>query len=231
MARTFDNNTANYMSRASVNLGLNGLTECSYAYWVKFTASTGVNQRLLDRESGGSGGTPFRSQMIDISSTIACSVANSGGTQTPDWEAAKPANGVWTRVLFTFKRNAITSADGIIYYNGVSQTITTFTAGGYAAGFTLGESAGNFFYGLRVITNALPLNAAFSWVCVWNRQLTPQEAYNDFLHPLHVTSGLVHRVQIAPDTDGSGNGNDMTVNGTLVASQGAREELVAWMKA
>lgn len=80
MTRLFDNNAANYMSRASVNLGLNGLTECSYAYWIKFTDSTGDNQRILDREAGGVANTPFRTQLNFATSAIICNITNSGAS-------------------------------------------------------------------------------------------------------------------------------------------------------
>lgn len=231
MGRTFDNNTANYMSRASVNLGLNGLTECSVAAWVNITAATADNQRIVDKQfSTGTAGCPLRMQYTQATGELSASV-NNGAGQSPDWSCTwTPGFGVWTRVLFAYKRNAITSADGSLYFNGASQTISTFAANGYAAGFTLAEDSNNLFYGLRVITNLLPLNASLSWVCIWNRKLTPHEVYQDFQHPLNVTSGLIHRVQLSPDTDGSGSGNNMTVTGTLAAIQGPREENVCWMR-
>lgn len=229
MGRTFNNNTANYMSRASANFGLNGLTECSIAAWVNIAAATVDNQRVADKQfSTGTSGCPFRMQYTHATGEVSISV-NNGAGQSPDWSCSwTPGFGVWTRVLFAYKRNAISVADGAVYLNGASCPISTFSANGYAAGFTIAEDSNNYFLGLRVITNLLPLNGSLGWLCVWNRQLTAQEAALDFQHPLNVTSGLVHRVQLNPDTDSSGNGNDMSVIGTIGTLRGPREEVIAW---
>lgn len=216
MARNFDNNVANYMSRSGVNLGLNGLTECSLGVWVRITAGTLDNQRFVDKQfSTGTSGCPFRIQYVQASGELAASV-NNGAGQSPDWACSwTPGFGAWTRVLFTYKRSAITSADALLYLNGVSQTISTFSANGYAAGFTIAEDSNNLFYGLRVLTNLLPLNGALDWVCIWNRQLTAQEALLDYTNPRNVTSGLVSRVRLGGTDADEAYGGTMTVNGTL----------------
>lgn len=218
MSRVFDNNVSNYMSRSSVNFGLNGLTECSIGLWVKLTASTADNQRFVDKKhSVSTSGCPFRLQYVEATGEVTASV-NNGAGQSPDWACTwTPGYGVWGRMLFTFKRNAITTADGILYLNGIAQSTSTFTANGYAAGFTIAEDSNDLFYGLRVVTNLLPLYGSLAWVCIWNRQLTAQEALIDYTNPRNVKSGLLSIVELSPDTDQGAIGGSMTVNGTLQA--------------
>ncbi len=221
MARLFNNNTANYMSRSGVNFGLNGLTECSLAVWVKLTAATADNQRFTDKQySTATAGCPFRMQYLQGTGELAASV-NNGAGQSPDWTCSwTPGFGTWTRALFTYKRNAITSADGLLYLNGVAQTISTFTANGYAAGFTIAEDSNNYFLGLRVLTNLLPLNGALDWSCIWNRQLTAQEALLDYTNPRNVTNGLISRVRLGGTDPDDAFGGSMTMNGTLLDVSG-----------
>lgn len=228
MGRTFANNTANYLSRASCILGLNGLTACSVGFWLRLTATTGANQRIVDHESGGQAGAPFRLQ-YNNTGTLAFALCNSGATMTPDWTVTAPAFGAWTRVLFTYQASAFDQTDATIYYNAASQTIAGFAASGYAAGFTLLDSSGNLFYGLRTVLNTLPLNGDLSWMTVWNRKLTVQEANLDWQHPKNVLSGLLQRVQLCPDTDDSAAGLNMTLNGTVNCLQGPREETTMWI--
>jgi hypothetical protein len=122
----FNGDAANYMSRASIDFGLNGLTECSYAISLNLSGSTGSTQRLLSKQFGARG---CRDAIL---------------SQAPDWIVNLPAYETWTRVLFTFKRNAIDQTDGIVYFNGVSQTIVSFVAAGYASNFTVLEESNNF---------------------------------------------------------------------------------------
>lgn len=212
--RIWDGTNANYLSRASLDFGLNGLTECSYAFWLRMLGSTGTSQRLIDKQNGAVTGAPFRAQYLDSSSELTCSVHN-GITQSPDWSVKAPTFRWWVRVLFTFKRNAITSADGLIYYNGVSQTISTFQANSYASGFTLGEASDNFYVGVRAVTFALPAWCEFAWVTVWNRQLTADEAVLDYGHPRAVMAGMVSGVEINPETDHAAAGGSFSITGTL----------------
>ena len=148
---------------------------------------------------------------------IAYGLNNTALSQAPDWIVNLPAYETWTRVLFTFKRNAIDQTDGIVYFNGVSQTIVSFVAAGYASNFTVLEESNNFYLGIRAVTLVNPVLGRMGWFTVWNRQLSAGEAASDAASPLAVTSGLVSRVHLCPDTDDV-LGGSMTVNGSLACA-------------
>ena len=231
MARTFNDSASNYMSRGSVNLGLNGVTEFSMAYWISLTAVNATLPQRVCQKQIADGWSTVTSYFNTNTAVPTFSPENQTLAQSPTWDLTEGITvGTWTRVLFTWKRNAIAASDGVIYKNG-SPVPSTYTANGYTAALVLEETSNNLHYGIRPVSLTQPLNASLSWVCIWNRQLTSQEAYDDFRHPLNVTSGLVHRVQLSPDTDGSGNGNDMSVTGTLATLSGPREETLAWSRA
>lgn len=214
MSRLFDNNTANYMSLSAVTLGLNGLTELSCAYWLNL-ASTASTQYVVSKQlTANDGWASVQSRFNNPASTLRFEIDNFTLTQSPLWEITAPATGAWHRILFTWKRNAITSADGLIYVDGVSTSVS-FTAGGYGAAFTLEEDSNGLYYGKRPIALTSPLNGSLAWVTVWNRQLTATEALVDYNDPRSVTAGRLHCVECNSDTDLSGYGNDMTVTGTL----------------
>lgn len=218
MARLFDNNTANYMSRASVDLGLNGLTACSYACWVKITASDPTNeQRIFQKEINGlDGWNSLKCSLVVNTTKIGFEVNNQSLTQYPHWDVSSGlSTGVWTRALFTWGRTAgAASTDAAVYINGQA-VATTFTANGYTNTFTIQENSSNLYYGIRAITLTQPYNGALAWVCVWNRQLTAQEALIDYTNPRNVTSGLISRVPIGDSDKDEALGGSMTINGTL----------------
>lgn len=215
MARLFDNNAANYMSRGSVNLGLNGATECSLGVWLNLT-STATSQRIIDKQLDATNpGCPFRIAYTTGTNVLSFLVNNLAAVKSAQWDITAPSTGVWTRVLFAWKRNALTSADGVTYYNGVAQSVTTFTPATYDATFALQEATNNYYVGIRPITLANPLNAALDWVCVWNRQLTAQEALLDYTNPRNVTNGLISRVRLGDTDPDEAYGGNMTVTGTL----------------
>ena len=218
MARLFDHNVANYMSRSSVNLGLNGLTECSVAYWLKLTAvDATLNQRIVQKQIAD-GWSSFQASLETNSSRPRFSFENQTSGDYPTWIAdAGIGTGVWARVLCTWKRNAITVADGLIYVNGVSVALTLDAGSVYTAGTTIEETSNNLYYGIRPVTLTSPLDGALAWVNVWNRQLTAAEALADYASPGAVTSGLVSRVQVNPDTDAI-LGGSMAVTGTLASA-------------
>lgn len=215
MARLFDNNAANYMSRSSVNLGLNGATECSIAFWINVTAvDTTLEQRIAFKQIADGWNTI--STRIGVNTTqLIFGVESQSLGQYPTWQlSAGIGTGVWTRMLWTWKRNAITSADAVAYVNG-QPVATTFVANGYAAGFVMEEASNNLMYGIRPVTLTSPLNAALDWVCIWNRQLTAQEALLDYTNPRNVTNGLLSIVECDPNRDQGVLGGSMTINGTL----------------
>lgn len=213
------------MKRASCNLGLNGLTEFSFAIWVKIFGDTGTTQRLMAKEVLAAGAAaPSRLNWDPGEMTIGAQ--NQTAVQTPDWVFNTPGFNSATRILFTFKRNAITSADGIMYYNGVVQPLMRFTANGYTGAFTLQEDSNNLYYGIRQNTLINPVNGIMAWPTWWNRQLTPAEVATDYADPLAVTSGRVSCVQFCPDDDLS-LGGSMVVNGSLACAQLPPDILVA----
>lgn len=218
MARVFDSNVANYMSRGSVNLGLNGLTAYSLAFWVKPTNTPGADEGLVVKESSGGWWTIFSQMTVAApAGRITFAVENDSLVEFPQWTtSAALAVGVWTRVLFTLQVSAGGASDGIIYVNG--QAVSTTFAGTYTASFTLDELSNTLFYGQ--FSGANPLDAALAWVCIWNRQLTAQEALLDYSNPRNVKSGLLSIVELSPDVDQGSIGGSMTVNGTLAPTGG-----------
>jgi hypothetical protein len=220
MALLYDNNVANYLKRAAMNQGLNGLTEFSLAFSLNLAASTGTTQRIIARDAEGVNGRPYRVNWDDPGG-IDFAIANTGATQSPDWLATTlPSYSVWTRVLFTFKRNNIDATDGIVYYNGTSQS-TTFTATGYASTFALVDGSANYYLGIRPITFINPCNGLMDWPTIWTRKLTQAEATADALDPTAVRTNMVSQVQ---SMNGSNNdrvfGGSMTINGSLAYASG-----------
>ena len=215
MSRLFNNNAANYMSRGSVNLGLDGLTECSFACWVNISSTQAFNQRVVSKENS-TGWNTILTAIASGTTALVCAVENFSLSQSPSWQlSAGIGTGVWVRMLFTWKRNAITAADGVIYINGVAQS-TSYTAGGYTGAFVIAENTSELTYGVQANTHGVPLSGSLAWVCVWNRQLSSTEALVDYNDARSVSEGRLHCVECSYDTDISGYGNDMTVNGTLV---------------
>lgn len=215
MARIFDSNAANYMSRASVNFGLNGATAFSIAAWVKLTAvNPSVGQVLASKNSAS--GVTWYFVIKPASSTITVGMQSVALGQIPEWTTTSGiGTGVWTRALFAFQRSAGTSADAVLYLNGVAAS-TSFAAGGYTSAFTIEENSNTLMYGQDLGGGGL-LDAALAWMTIWSRQLTAADALKDYANPGAVRSGLVHSVMIGAgnDNDLSGNALDMSVTGTL----------------
>jgi hypothetical protein len=218
MARLFNNNVANYMSRTSVNLGLNGLTECSYAVWFKISSTPASIDCLVWKDTSVASTETFLMRVLTTGAVLFEISSHVTPTIFPAWETSvAPSLNVWHRALFTWKRNAINSTDGIIYLDGVS-VATTFTANGYVGTFTLGEESDTYYMGIREGTSE-PYDGALAWVTVWNRQLTAQEAVTDAANPLGVLSGRVSQVELCPDSE-LVFGGSMTVNGTVPCTDG-----------
>lgn len=217
MARTFNGNSANFMSRASVNLGLNGASAYSHAVWVRRAAVTATTTIPMVKRYGAGSNSYVMTLTGASFDQVFCAPNDAVLGQNPQWLTTTSVPlGVWTRVLFTFQRNAATSADGIVYFNGVAQG-TTFTANGYAGTFTISEDTNLYYIGIAEDGAFGPVNGDLAWATVWNRALTAQEALLDLVNPWAVRNGVIHRVGIGPglDNDDSGFGNHMTVTGTL----------------
>ena len=151
MARNFDNNAANYMSRASVNFGLNGATACSWAYWVKITATSASSQRILAKEINGQNGwATIFSGLTPTDTVLTLELDNFTANTYAYWSTTSGiGTGVWTRALFTWARTSAAAAtDAVIYINGQSVAITQQTGTGYTNTFTLQENSSNLYYGL-----------------------------------------------------------------------------------
>lgn len=215
MARAFDGSTSNYLSR-TVDFSLNGATECSFAAWVKAgTADATLYPYVMAKAKNG--WTPVAINYSANTRKVNFSVENETLTQNPAWEtSADIADTIWTRLLFTWKRNAIDATDGIIYVDGVPVS-ASYTANGYTGSFTIEDQSDTYEIGRRPLNPgwATSLTGSIAWVCVWNRQLTAQEALIDYTNPRNVKNGLVSIVELAPDADQGAIGGSMTVNGTL----------------
>lgn len=220
MARLFDNNIANYMRRQAVTLGVGGLTEASFAFWINITGTTGVYQPCIVKHIGaGSDWGTIYAGFPAGTTDMTLSVQNRTAVIWPQWTITSglPLT-TWVRCMLAWKRTAAAVAgDGIFYANGIVQP-TTFTANGYVNTFTPGEDSNNYYFGQNDLLGQA-INASLEWVTVWNRQLTGQEAIADYLNPLAVTAGRLSSVQICPDFDRT-LGGGMTVIGSLACMAG-----------
>lgn len=219
MARLFDNNAANYMTRSGVNLGLNGLTACSFAFWLNVSSTPGAEMAIL-RKVGTSGWGTIWANLRWPTDTgkVGFAVENSTLTQAPMWVSPNAAPvGTWTRYLFAWQRNAGDATDGKMYVNGQEVT-PTFITGGYTTSFVMDEVSDLLRFG-GMPEWPMTLDAALAWVCIWNRQLTSGEAATDASDPTAVTSGRLSLVSLCPDLDRT-LGGEMTVNGTLACEPG-----------
>ena len=217
MGRLFTNSVSDYLGRASTNLGLNGLTEMSVAFWMRMDSQVGGDKTLIDKEfTGGISGVPFRVIFIDSGNFLRVQLINNTLVQTPLWEVgfAQFAS-FWNRYLFTWKRNAITIADGILYVNGQVASGLSFAASGYSGAFTLEEDTNNLYYGIRAGSLTLPMHGAMESVNIWNRQLTAAEAYQDYLRPNAVIPGLVSGVHLDQLSDYSSGGGTLSITGAV----------------
>jgi hypothetical protein len=213
MARLFDHNNANYLDRTSVNLGLNGLTEMSCAAWLKVTAvDAAINLRLVSKEIAAVGQQTFDVFLGIDSSNVVVRLENNDLVETPLWASTTGCGlGIWTRVLWTWKRNTIDVNDLLLYYNAVSQPKTF--SGTYTSSFVLKENSESLVYGNSAALDR-PLDGALEWVTVWNRQLTPVEVEADYLNQKAVPSGMISQVQLCPDAERI-FGGAMTIHGTV----------------
>lgn len=229
MARVFDNNVANYMSRTATDLGLNGLTEISLAFWISLPSQPAAVDYIFYKLTNAVG--PWQTIFANITAAttrIYFEIGNESLGQFPSWRlTANLPLVAWARVLFTWKRNAINSTDGIIYVNGIS-TALGHTANGYTASFTLVENSNNLYYGIKHDLT-LALNGTLAWVTVWNRQLTPLEAIQDAADPRNVPSGMVHQVELCSDSDVTSFGNHMSIVGALACVDGPIRPLATVM--
>jgi hypothetical protein len=230
MARQLNLNAANYLSHDNVNLGMNGATEGSWAMWLKTDAAAAAVRLIFTKRQRN---TPTDDGTLgfyaDASLTKVKAFMESGDfAQQPVWDSPALTVGVWTRVLFTFKRNLITTADGLFYFNGVLQTTDSFQANGYAAGFTMGENTNSLLIGVgESLTN--PWSGSLDWLSIWNRQLTAQEARLDFVNPRNVRSGLLSSIRLGGvDQDQGAIGGNMTVNGSCPEVDGPQFSGINW---
>lgn len=215
MGRLFDHNASNYMNRGSMNLGLNGDTNCSFAVWINLTAvDVSLEQRVVQKEISD-GWSSIRMTFSTNTSRIIWGVESQTGAA---WPSIILDNGIgtgsWRRVMCVWNRNLGTQADFLSYVDGevVSHALT---ANGYTASFTIEETSNNYYFGIRPVTLASPLDAKLAWVCVWNRALSIQEVKQDYWNPRNVTNGLISRVPIGGSDVDEAFGGNMTVTGTL----------------
>jgi len=218
MARDFDHNNANYLERTSTNLGMNGLTELSIAAWINIdNVDAALNTRVCCKGVAASALQTVEMELIQNTTTV--QVIMESGTDTPNWTTnAGIGLDTWTRILFTWKRNAIDATDGIWYVNG-SSVAATF-AGTYTAGFTLTEDSNIYTIGNAESHNR-PFDGLIAYVTIWNRQLTAAEALADAIDPLAVQSGMISCVPLCPDGDIKFGGS-MTITGTVPCIAGPK---------
>jgi len=211
MSRLFDNNVSNYMSRSSVNFGLNGAVALSVAMWIRFTAVSGT--QFVAAKEIVSGWNTFS---VNCSAgAFQFEIVNNAALDYANWNFTAPTDGLWHRYLFAW---AVTGSaditDATVHLDGV-ETSTTFGSSGYTSGFTLEEATSNYLLGLHPVNLLSPLNGALAWVCVWNRKLSALEAQLDYTNPQNNPVGKLSQVEVNPDTDQGAIGGSMTVNGTL----------------
>jgi hypothetical protein len=216
MARLFNGVSGGHMA-ASGSLGLNGLTEMSAAVWLRPNSSDQINLCfVICKQLGAISGNATLQLDFNASCAVRLRLRNVALNQVITWTADTPLTwGTWTRILFTYKRNALNVTDGIWYFNGNPVTSTLVIAGSYTGAFVLEEDSNNWYYGLRPVTLDSKLLGALAHVTIWNRQLTPTEANADFYNHLAISQGLVHRVPLCDDRDYGSAALNMSVVGTV----------------
>lgn len=212
--RIFPNSISNYLSRSSVNFGLNGKTTFSMAAWFWVN---GLQQQNIIVKRLGAGTDDTFGMYLNATNALNCVVQNVTLGQNPNWNSdlTSVVLGVrsWIRALFTLSVSAGTVADGKIYINGAS--VPVGLNGTYTSAFTMEEDSNNYVIGLSEDLGSAPMNGQIAWANAWDRKLTDPEAAQDYQRPNSVLSGLVTGCELNPDTDYSNLGGSMTLTGTL----------------
>ncbi len=141
-ALSFDGVNDNVRVLDDVSLHVQELT---IEAWVKIgTGRQIIVKKLLD--------TSWGSYILRIDDTNKLEFTvqrkiNQTNAITPVWKTVNTlTSNVWYHLMATFKKQNYDSTDGKIYINGTEQT-TTFTANGYASGFTIEYSPGTLYIG------------------------------------------------------------------------------------
>lgn len=213
MGRSFDGNSANYMATGSMTLGLNNLTEVSVAAWILLTTIAGGSPTHWIAKAA-TGYNTLVGRVVASTTRLSMDIENLTLSQFPSWSLT---NGIrlneWMRFLFAWKRNAINSTDAVLYLNGIAQD-ASFTASGYSAAFVLNEENHILYYG-RYGGGVNGFVGGLAAVNIWNRQLTAQEAQDDFLNPMNVRGGIVCNANENLDVDQSVTAKHSTVTGAV----------------
>ncbi|MCF7836107.1 hypothetical protein K9N08_00405, partial [Candidatus Gracilibacteria bacterium] len=160
-----------YVSAASVDLGLNGTSEMSISGWFYIDTITPA-QRLVQKQIVD--GWSSISLMIYAGGSVSLSAQNSSLSQYPTWATSSAITTGWHHIIGTFDKNNIDSSDGKIYIDGVDQS-TTFSALGYTSSFTIQESSNNLLFGARPVTLTYPFDGKMDDVAIYNRALSATE--------------------------------------------------------
>ena len=122
-------------------------------------------------------------------------------TTNGSWDIAVPSTGAWINLIFTMAGSADTD-NPIVYYDGVSQTVTESTtpSGSYDS------SSAALLIGNRA-ENDRAMDGALAEIGRWNRVLTAGEIATlaKGFSPLFITNGLIQYIPLigknSPETD------------------------------
>jgi len=131
-------------------------TELTVEAWVYFPSNSSGLQLLIRKWIDSEGG--WMSYVLGKAedNKIYGGVSNQALSQFPGWTTTQTITALgiedtWVHVAFTWKKNAITAADGQIFVNGSSVT-TTFQPADYSAAFTIGYGNYSLFFARKADT-------------------------------------------------------------------------------
>jgi len=196
---------------------LDGTTEFTAMFHSNNNISSGGNQSILGRSSGGDNlgvlvrNTPqiFLSLNYDL-----------GGTAYIKTSGLSSVDNNWYHYAWTWNSGISPQLLGgsNFYQNGLSVSLIDHQAGAFP--FTnFQNTAGNFLFGKRA-GNTDTWNGQIAYLRIYDRALSQEEIQESIKNPEAIVNGLVGYWPLwtTAAKDLSGNGNDGTIVGTVTAS-------------
>lgn len=223
MARTFGGVSTDEVT-FSTYAAMNGLTAMTFSAWVyRLGDSASGNGRILDKLNGATSGW----QVYEDVSGNFYDIANSQYATAGTWEMARPTANAWHHLGIVYDGSAAANVP-VMYSDGVSQTVTTFTQS--AGAFTADSAA--ICIGNRSSDQLRVFNGKICEIAVWNVLLTATEikALALGVSPLRIRPANrvffppVYGVQ-SPEPNFAISGSTGTVTGTVRANHAPVERL------
>jgi hypothetical protein len=175
-AVTFSAASSRYLNNSSANLGVNGGTELTACAWIDMT-NLSSTQFVVSKVSDSTNNWSTFYLQVTSGNGIGFSVHNQSLNQFPFFGSANSVVGTGVHLICgAWKRNAATSADVVLYYDGSSTATSSYTANGYTASFVLEENSNRYSIGVRnYATPTGYFDNTIKEVAVWSKQLTANE--------------------------------------------------------